>query len=327
MLRIAVAGAGFMGTTHATRWAALPDVAVVGVYSRTAARAQAVAGPLGAAAVTDMGALLGLEADAVDVCLPTSRHAETTLAALSAGRHVVCEKPIALRPEDGEAMAGAARRAGRLLLVAHVLRFWPEYAELRRLVAGGAIGRPTSAAAARLQEGPGWVCDGLAARGDSGGPVVDLQIHDHDFLAWLFGVPRLVSASGSDRHVFSTYTFDGGAVASAEAASDMPSGYPFTSALRVRGEDGVLEYVFRAGGVRPDAAGGESVLMHHPRGGSAAPVPVAAGEPYAQQIAHFADCLRRGEPSPVVTPESSVRALRIALAARRSLDSGAPAVP
>ena len=75
MLRIAVAGAGFMGSTHATRWAALPDVAVVGIYSRTAARAQAVAGPLGAAAVTDLGALLALEADAVDICLPTSRHA------------------------------------------------------------------------------------------------------------------------------------------------------------------------------------------------------------------------------------------------------------
>ncbi len=327
LLRVAVAGAGFMGTTHAQRWAALPEVRVVGVYSRTAARAEALARPSGAVATDDIQSLLAMPADVVDICLPTDRHADVAVAAFAARRHVVCEKPIALDPADGERMAAEARRADRLLLVAHVVRFWPEYARLREMVLGGAIGRPTSAAAERLQEGPGWVGDGWGARAAGGGPVVDLQIHDHDFLASLFGVPRLVQAVGGDRHVFTTYVFDGGAVATAEAASDMPRGYPFTSTLRVRGDEGVLEYVFRAGGVRPDEAGGLSALTLHPDAGAPAPIAVPPGDAYTLQLAHFADCLRRGEPSGVVSPASAIRALRIALAARAALDAGTAVRP
>lgn len=327
MLRVAVAGAGFMGRTHAPRWAGLPQVAVVGVYSRRAATAQTVAEAVGAAATTDLDELLALDADVLDICLPTDRHADVALRAFEAGRHVVCEKPIALDPADGQRMIAAAARSGRLLLLAHVVRFWPEYAALRDLLAQGAIGRPTSAAAARLQEGSGWSLDGGAVRAQSGGPVIDLQIHDHDYLAWLFGVPRQVGAVGGDRHVFTSYAFDGGVAATAEAASDMPAGYPFTSAIRVRGEEGVLEYVFRAGGVRPDEPGGESRLLLHRPGHAPQAVAVEPGDPYTLQIAHFADCLRQGRPSPVIPPEAAVRALRVALAARAALDGGTPVRP
>ena len=315
-----------MGQTHAPRWAAQDGVRVVGVHSRSRARAEALASPLGAAATDDLGALLDLEADVVDICLPTDRHAEVAVQAFAAGRHVVCEKPIALEPADGERMAAAARAAGRLLLVAHVVRFWPEYARLRAMLAEGAIGRPTSAAAERLQEGPGWAPDAGAVRAGSGGPPVDLQIHDHDYLAWIFGMPRWVSAVGGDRHIFTSYAFDG-AAATAEAACDLPAGYPFTSTVRVRGEGGVLEYDFRAGGVRPDEAGGLSQLVLHRPQRAPELIAVEGADAYSAQIAHFAACLRRGEPSPVVSPEAAIRSLRIALAARRALDSGGPACP
>jgi UDP-N-acetylglucosamine 3-dehydrogenase len=327
VLRVAIAGAGFMGSTHAPRWAAQPGVHVVGVYSRTRARAEAVAQPLGAWATDRLDALLSMDADVVDICLPTNQHCEVALQALAAGRHVVCEKPIALTPEEGERMAQAARRAGRLLLVAHVVRFWPEYARLREMVVRGELGRPTSAYAQRLQEGPGSLppAEAAARRALNGGPVVDLQIHDDDFLAWLLGAPGEVAAWGSERHVFTaTRHPETGAVAVAEAACDMPAGYPFTSAIRVRCEEGVAEYLFRAGGVRPDEAGGgvSSLVVHRP-GRPAEPVAVPPADPYTAQIAHFAACLRVGEPSPVVSPESSIQALRIALAARDALDRGA----
>ena len=324
MLRVVVAGAGFMGATHAPRWAAQEDVRVVGVYSRSLARAAGVAEPLGARATDDLAALLQMDADAVDICLPTDRHPEVACSALAAGRHVVCEKPIALRIDDAERMAAAARAADRLLLVAHVVRFWPEYARLFELVRDGAIGRPTSAVAQRLQEGPGWAADSATTYAHTGGQVVDLQIHDDDYLMWLFGMPRQVFAQGSQRHMLTTFAFDG-VTATAEAAADMPPGYPFTSTVRVRGEGGVLEYVFRAGGARPDeAGGGVSELTLHRPGRPAERVAVAPGDPYTTQIAHFAECLRRGAPSTVVTPESATRALRVALAAGESLQSGVP---
>ena len=325
MLRVAIAGAGFMGSTHAPRWAAQEGVRVVAVHSRSLARAQELAGQVGARATTDLNELLAIDADVVDICLPTNLHCEVALAAFEAGRNVVCEKPIALTPDEGRRMADAARARSRLLLVAHVVRFWPEYARLHQMVVGGAIGYPTSAIAHRLQEGPGTVPDAAARRQVNGGPVVDLQIHDDDFLAWLFGAPTQVSAAGTERHVFTTTTHPGGATGLAEAACDMPGGYPFTSAIRVRGEQGVPEYIFRAGGVRPDeAGGGVSALVLHRPGGAPETVPVPPGDPYTEQIAHFARCLVANEPSPVVSPESSIESLQIALAAREALDRRAP---
>ena len=323
MLRIALAGAGFMGMTHAARWAEQDDVQVIGVFSRSAERAHALADRVGARALTDLDALLALDADAVDICLPTDQHCRCALRALALGRHVVCEKPIALTVRDGRRMVAAARQAGRLLLVAHVVRFWPEYAHLRTLLAEGAIGRPTSAVAWRLQEGPGWVPDPDARRTHSGGPVVDLQIHDDDYLTWLFGDPRQVAAWGSERHVHAMLRFEGDVTATAEAACDLPAGYPFTSYVRVRGEQGVLEYLFRAGGVRPDQeAGRTSELLHHRPGQPATRIDVPSADPYGAQIRHFAACLRQGAPSPVIDAHDAIRALRTALRIRAALDAG-----
>lgn len=323
MLRVAVAGAGFMGRGHAERWAGLEGVRVIGVYSRTLAHAQALAGPLGASATDRLEALLQLPADAVDVCLPANVHHGAVLTALAAGRHVVCEKPLALRLTHAREMAATARAAGRLLLVAHVLRFWPGYARLCTLVQQGWVGRPTSAVAQRLQACPEGTSDD-DARARSGGQVVDLQIHDDDLLLQLFGLPRSVRAQGGDRHVFTFLDFDGVA-AIAEAGSDMPAGYPFRSSCRVQGDGGILEYAFEAKGARPDQAGGGSpgLTVWRP-GRSPEQLEVPPGDPYTLELAHFADCLRRGEPSPLVTPEDAVRALRVALAARRSLAAGAP---
>ncbi len=324
MLRVAVAGAGFMGETHAIRWAALPDVRVVAVYSRTAARAQALAERVGAEAVTDLDRLLQVPADVVDVCLPTDRHCTTALAAFAAGRQVVCEKPIALTVEDGQRMVDAARSAGRLLLVAHVVRFWPEYVRLREMVHQGAIGTPTSALALRLQEGPGPDPDPAPRRVVNGGPVVDLQIHDDDYLAWLLGTPHRVAACGRDRHVFTSLWFRQ-AAAVAEAAADLPKGFPFTSTIRVRGDAGVIEYVFRAGGARPDEpAGGIRALTLQVPGQATRTIDVPAGDPYALQLEHFAACLRAGTPSPAAPAQEAVTALRIALAARDALDHAGP---
>ena len=321
MIRVAVAGAGFMGTVHATRWATQPGARVVAVFSRSQQHAETLARQVQAQAYTNIDEFLAAPCEVVDVCLPTNRHSAIALRALEAERHVVCEKPITLTLEEGEQMVRAATAHRRLLLVAHVVRFWPEYVELRRLVRSGAIGAPTSAVAQRLQEGPGSTPDAAARRAINGGPVVDLQIHDHDYLHWLLGTPHRVVTRGSERHFFTTLEF-GSAIAMAEAACDLPAGHPFTSALRVRGEDGMLEYTFTSGGARPDNTPNEGsglTLWGRDQGPRTLSIPPA--DPYTEEIRHFAQCLQTEQASAVVSATAAVEALRIALAARRSLDT------
>src|SRR5438067_9814305 len=86
--------------------------------------------------------LLGYkDIDLVDICNPTHLHPETAIAALRAGKHVLVEKAIALEPKDADAMVDAAKKAGRLLMVAHVLPFFPEFAFAARAIRAGAFGK------------------------------------------------------------------------------------------------------------------------------------------------------------------------------------------
>lgn len=316
LVRIVIAGAGYMGGLHADRLAQIPDVQVTGVLARDPEHARKVAASWGARATTSLDELLDIPSDAVDVCLPTDMHARVTLAALSAGRHVICEKPIALTISDAQAMIDAADRAGRLLLIAHVLRFWPEYGRLRELVAAGTIGKPTSALARRLAYYPS---DPLARQTQNGGPVVDLQIHDVDFLQWVFDSPATaVQAAGTETHPLTTLTFPSGA-AVAEAGMDLPRGFPFSSFVQVRGERGLLTYSYRAGGQRVEESGGKSVLTLQLPGQQPERPESPVGDAYTRQLTHFIDCIRRGEPSPVLAPGQALAALRTSLLARAAI--------
>jgi predicted dehydrogenase len=140
--------------------------------------------------------------DLVDVCNPTHLHPETAFKALRAGKHVLVEKAIALEPRDADAMLEAARQAGRLLMVAHVLPFFPEFAFAAEAVRGGRYGRLLGAHFKRVISRPDWSADiGDAAK--TGGPAVDLHIHDTHFIGLVCGVPE---------RVFSTGVLEGGAV-------------------------------------------------------------------------------------------------------------------
>jgi len=119
--------------------------------------------------------------DLVDICLPTQAHAQAAIAALSAGIHVLCEKPMALTVDDCEDMLRARDAAGAQLMIAQCVRFWPEYEYLADLVhsadAGRLISLQMSRQGANPRAGHGWMCQ----QGASGGAILDLHIHDLDY--------------------------------------------------------------------------------------------------------------------------------------------------
>jgi predicted dehydrogenase len=329
MITIALLGGGFMGASHAANYSALGDrVRVKTVGSRKSDRAAAVADSLGAELTDDLAvAIADPEIDVVDICLPTPMHREHAEAAFAAGKHVLLEKPIALTLEDADAIAAAAARSGRLFMVGLVLRFWPEYVELQRRIAGGELGRPLSVSAMRLSPPADWN-DWMADRGKSGGVPVDLLIHDFDQMNWLLGTPRRVFARAPHpEHILAVVEYDG-AEGIAEGSMAMPKAYPFSSNVRVLAEDGVAEYSFSAAPAQDggnigvsDAARG---LRLYPHGGEPVTVPVASADPWGPEIAYFVECVEQGRAPEQGTGAQARAALAVALAAVRSLDSGRP---
>jgi predicted dehydrogenase len=327
VITIALVGGGFMGASHAANYRALGDrVRVKTVASRKSDRAAAVAESLGADLTDDLqAAIRDPEVDVVDICLPTPLHRESAEEALAAGKHVLLEKPIALTLEDAEAIAAAAERSGRLFMVGLVLRFWPEYVELQRRIAGGELGRPVAVSTTRLSPPVDWN-DWMADPAKSGGVPVDLLIHDFDQMNWLLGTPRRVFARASHPdHVLAVVEYDG-AEGIAEGSMAMPKAYPFSSNVRVLAENGVAEYAFSAAPAEDggnigasDAARG---LRLYPRGGEAVTVPVDSADPWGPEIAYFVECVEQGRAPEQGTAAQARAALAVSLAAVRSLESG-----
>lgn len=267
MLRVAVLGAGFMGSTHARAFHTLPDVEVAAIYAHSDRRAKPLAEELGTTHVADLDRILNDDAiAAIDVSLPTPEHRWAAEAALAAGKHVLLEKPIALTVADADALVDLAARTDQVFMIAHVLRFWPEYVELQRLVASGQYGRPVSAVAYRRQPFPEW--SELFKRADiTGGAILDMLVHDYDLLNWIFGEPISVTARGRQNErsggwdtaqVMIDY---GAASAVVDGGMMMPDSYPFTSALHVLCERGSVEYLFRAGGRSVEMGTGVNELI------------------------------------------------------------------
>src|SRR6186997_3075081 len=156
-MRVGILGAGFMGTTHAHAYAKIPGVTIAAVSSRNLDKAAKLATECDARATTDDHSIIeDPEIDAVSNTLPTHLHPEMTVAALKAGKHVLLEKPFALTADLCDEMIEAERATGKILMVAHVLRFWGEYVSLVELVHSGKLGRPISAVAIRLSQLPAW---------------------------------------------------------------------------------------------------------------------------------------------------------------------------
>jgi predicted dehydrogenase len=332
MLRVAVLGAGFMGGTHARAYRAMPGVEVAGIYAPSGRRAGPLAEELGTTWTDDLQTLLADPAlDAIDVCLPTPQHRSAAEAAIAAGTHVLLEKPLALTREDADALVALAERTDRVFMIAHVLRFWPEYVELARIVGSGQLGRPVSAVATRRQPFPAW--SDLFARADlTGGAVVDMMIHDYDALNWLFGQPKAVLARGHHNPRSNGYDqvqvlIDyGDASALVDGGSMMPDSYPFSSTLQVLCERGAIEYHFRAGGRSVEMGAGVNELTLYPSEGDPQPLPVPQQDPYAAECAYFVECVRTGTRADRATPHDAHLAVQVALAARAALENGVQAI-
>ncbi len=326
-LRVAILGAGFAGTFHAQAWAGVEGAEIAAIVDSDVERARAVAAQFGGEPAAPLERALAADVDVVDVCLPTALHDEVTIAAVQAGKHVLCEKPIALDLARADRMIAAAEEAGVTFMVAHVLRFWPEYDRLRALAEDGSLGRLRVLTCSRLVTTPGpyapWLLDPAQGLG-----LAEVAIHDLDIVTALLGRPSAVVASGLQdgkgwSHLHALLRFDGAAAASVEAGWHVPEAQPFAAGFRARFERGIVEYDSRR---RPTLAiardeGVEEVAVDAPGKTEGGPWAFdVAG--YLREVEYFAGCVRDGRPPERCPPEAGRQALELSLAVLESAANG-----
>jgi predicted dehydrogenase len=183
--------------------------------------------------------------DMIDICTVTDQHTTLAIEALNAGKHVLVEKAIALTAEDADAMLSAAKRNGRLLMVAHVLPFFPEFAYAAKVIRESTFGKLVAAHFNRVIAKPDWSA-GIADAAKTGGPAVDLHIHDTHFIGLVAGVPHGVFSTGvveqdAVTYVSTQYLYGpGGPSVTCTSGAVAVSGRPFVHGFEIHLERGTL---------------------------------------------------------------------------------------
>ena len=324
---VALIGSGRMGAFHAETLALrLPHACLAAVADPAPGAAERLTGGLGAGrAYTDVAQLWDdPDVDAVVIAAPARSHADLVVAAAGAGRHVFCEKPMAVTLPDADRAIDAARAAGVVLQVGFNRRFATDWRGARALLDSGTLGTPRLLRS--LTRDPGGF-DPARVLPDT--IFLETLIHDFDTLRYLHPgaeavevhavADALVEPGWRDRGLLDTAVvtvrFDDGAMAVAEACFEASYGYD------VRGE------VFGSGGMATMGDGRRTGLAFSGPAGRL--VETVRGDQelfpgaYTAELAAFVEAVRAGTPAPV-TGEDARAALAIALAAAESVRTGRP---
>ncbi len=317
-LRVGIIGAGGVSHSHAPHWVALgADVSVFALIG-----ADELASRYGLMVAATLEELL-LTVDVIDICTPTVTHRELALAAIGAGKNVLCEKPLARTTKDAATIAEAARAAAVQVYPAHVVRFFPEYVAMHAAVTQGMIGRPAVLRFSR--GGEGATSDWFFDDAESGGIVLDQMIHDLDQARWVageviqvFGVQNPPTIDGRvPRHVVAhvTLTHEGGAISHVQGIWG-PHGMDFRTSFDIAGDGGRLRF-------DSSVAGTTIENLSTPEIGASRLPPGSTDEsPYLTQIREIARAFKGG-PAPRVSLDDGIIAVALAEAARESIETGA----
>ncbi|MDF2924796.1 MAG: oxidoreductase [Paenibacillaceae bacterium] len=342
----AIGTGGIFKAAHMNAWLEHPEVEIAAVCDIREDRAREIAELTGAGKYyTDyLNMLAEADLDIVDICTPNLLHSEMAIAALNAGKHVLCEKPDAVSPVEAQKMADAAKANGRQLMVMRNNRFTPNSKFLKELAQSGQMGDIYTGRC-------GWIRRrGIPGKGgwfttkelSGGGPLIDLGVHFIDLAMWIMGNPKPVAVSGA------TYTKFAEAEVSDSVHSnfgdkqeggvfdveDLATGFirfengatlqiEFSWASNIEEEVNFLE-------LRGTKAGaslrlGELRIFSEAAGVLTDIKPVTSGVKHAQMhtenIRHFVDCLE-GRAVPTIVPEQGVDMIKILSALYQSAALG-----
>jgi predicted dehydrogenase len=200
-LRVGIIGVG-IGQAHIKGYNKVPDAEIVALCDTNEERAAQVQRDCqvpGARIFSDYRAMLDeCEVDAVSICLPNFLHRPVAVDCLNAGKHIICEKPLATNAKDAQKIADAAAKNNKKCMVAQVNRFRPDSLLLKQTIEAGELGRPYYAHTGWLRRRgiPGYGGWFTTKELSGGGPLIDIGVHLLDIAWWLCGCPKPISATG-----------------------------------------------------------------------------------------------------------------------------------
>ena len=334
MTNIGIVGLGFMAATHIRAYRQVENARVTALCNPSGRHLDGdftgVSGNVGAIdpvkldlagvkATKDFADLLDDPAiDAIDICAPTKAHGDLAIAALRAGKHVLCEKPLARTAQVAREIFETAAKAKGMFMPAMCLRFWPEWAWLKEAIAEGHYGKVLAARFRRVAEPPGWGKNTFFNGAESGGALFDLHVHDTDFVQFCFGRPNSVFSTGYVKftgaidHVVTQYAVASGAIVHAEGSWAMTPGFGFNMSYTVNFERATADY---------DIARGKEALRLSEEGQAARVVPMPPDPPdgYVGELRHFVGCIRTGQPPALVTAADGLASVEICEAEEKSV--------
>lgn len=312
-MRVAVLGSGFMGEVHARAFKEIEDVELVGIFTKSENNDNLT--PFNCNIYDSVEKLIKEEnPDVVSVCLPSYLHKEYVIQLADLGVHVICEKPIALTLADAREMMAACEANNVRLFIGHVLRFFPEYMQLTKSVRRGDVGNIGVLHGRRTNTHPGLTSAWYNDDSKSGGALLDLVIHDLDFMRYLNGEVRSIFARNQKREnidfAMITLQFENDAVGNVEVL--WGPNVDFEYSFEVYGSEGIIHLTNERQSIQ--LKGTSKKVVENSSNGK---------DPYYLMLKHFINCIQE-EIEPIVTSEDAYEAIKLSLAATESTRIGKP---
>ncbi|MHC4895144.1 MAG: Gfo/Idh/MocA family protein [Planctomycetota bacterium] len=335
MIEVGVVGLGFMGRTHLGAYEAARtggrQVRLAAVSDPSEKRR---AGDLGGggnlategaafdpaevrAYATASELFADPELHALSLCTPTDTHVDLACEALTAGKHVLVEKPIALTANEVRRLRDVASGVSGLLMPAMCIRFWPGYTFLAQAIADARYGALRGLDLVRLGSRPDWNQGFYADAARSGGALFDLHVHDVDFAVACLGLPEAITSSGDRDHVSSLWHYPRGASGSPplrvsiEGGWDHDPSFPFRMEFRAVFERATVEFALSDGAALWVCESGRRQAIE-----------LESGDGYAGEVNAFLDAIAARDTEPPVTIDDALAATVALEATERALVSG-----
>ena len=316
MIKIGIIGAGFIGLIHAEAYLKIKGAEIVAVSDKDNNKLRKFAEKYSVKRTfNDLSILDEQEIDVIDICLPTPLHLPVALQAIRRGKNVIIEKPIALTTKEGIKILKEAQKTKKIIMVAHVLRFWEEYVIIKNIVKEGIIGEIREIFMYRINELPLWSQGNwLLDIKKSGGIIIDLMIHDIDFTYWILGMPDKISVSGlrndNDFPVEALITlhYKNNVKVYIEGGYLHPPNGGLRSGVRVYGSKGSIYSDSSKNKVEIITKDGKEYI------------PLKNKDGYKEELEYFINCVKKNRQPDIITLEDAIKSLEIAIKAKKIFD-------